>query len=566
MNNIFAKITVILLIISSVSYGQESDGNTDYQYALIEAVKQKNLGNISEAVKLYRLVIKEKPDCDVAHYELGTIYLLSNRLELARKSLETAYRLDPENTWYTLAYLNSLGASEDYDALEKLLKEKIKTEPEEVEWEFQLATVFYSKGKAKKAIRLLEKIEKERGFSEKVTLQKASIYEEEQEYELARGEIEKVMVLFPEALQFRIVAAELCLKSGNDEMAASYYKEILEIDSTNIFALTNLTDFYRKKEDYRNSFIFLARSFQNPTIDVKRKKAILSYYLTEEKYVNQYPDDLDKLVRVFVEKHPEDPEGRLLATDFYIDLRKYDRAYNQLDKYLENHTGNYPIYMQAILLANAASLNRDLVDVSGRAMALFPDSLDIRFFRGVGLYELGTYQLLVDNFKGISWDRFSSREYGMQAKMLCAEAYYRLGDFMESDSLFEALIEEDQGNDVVLNNYSYYLAEREVKLEKAKLWSKQAIRNNPDNSTFLDTYAWILFKLKDYEGAEKYILDALEKGGKNDPEVNEHAGDIQAALRSFEVAKSYYMKAIILGGQKEKLEKKIESIRNLRNE
>ena len=566
MHKVFTRHIIILLIISSLAHGQESGQNRDYQYALIEAVKQKNLGNISEAVKLYRLVIKEKPDCDVAHYELGTIYLLSNQLESAKKSLGTAYGLDPENTWYTLAYLNSLGAGEDYDEIERILKEKIKNEPEEVEWEFQLATVLYSKGKAKKAIRMLDKIEKERGFSEKVTLQKASIYEEEKEYELARGEIEKVMVLFPEALQFRIVAAELCLKSGNDEMAANYYKEILEIDSTNIFALTNLTDFYRKKEDYRNSFIFLARSFKNPTIDVTRKKAILSYYLTEEKYLNQYPEDLDRLVQVFVEMHPEDPEGRLLATDFYIDRRKYDRAYEQLDKYLEFHTGNYPVYMQAILLANAASLNRELVNVSTRAMELFPDSTDIRFFRGIGLYELGTYQLLLDNFKGITWDKFSTREYRMQAKMLSAEAYYRLGDFAESDSLFEALIEEDQGNDVVFNNYSYYLAERGVKLEKAKLWSQRAIRNNPENSTFLDTYAWVLFKLKDYEGAERYIMDALEKGGKNDPEVNEHAGDIQVALQSFEVARSYYMKAIILGGQKEKLEKKIESLRELRNE
>jgi hypothetical protein len=66
--------------------------------------------------------------------------------------------------------------------------------------------------------------------------------------------------------------------------------------------------------------------------------------------------------------------------------------------------------------------------------------------------------------------------------------------------------------------------------------------------------------LEEYEEAERYILDALEKGGENDPDVNEHAGDIQKALQSFEIAKSYYMKAIILGGEKEKLEEKITSL------
>ena len=58
----------------------------------------------------------------------------------------------------------------------------------------------------------------------------------------------------------------------------------------------------------------------------------------------------------------------------------------------------------------------------------------------------------------------------------------------------------------------------------------------------------------------------VEKGGENDPEVNEHAGDIQVALESFEIAKSYYFKAIILGGEKERLEQKIESLKSIGDE
>jgi tetratricopeptide (TPR) repeat protein len=87
------------------------------------------------------------------------------------------------------------------------------------------------------------------------------------------------------------------------------------------------------------------------------------------------------------------------------------------------------------------------------------------------------------------------------------------------------------------------------------------VKNNPDNATFLDTYAWVLYKLESFEEAEKYILNALDKGGENDPEVNEHAGDIQVALESYLVARTYYLKAIILGGEKEKLEEKIDQIK-----
>ena len=555
-------ITVLVLFTGQACLGQQEEASNDYQYALIEAVKQKNLGNLSEAVKLYRLVIKERPDVQVAYYELGGIYLMSNQLDLAVSNLKIAYEMDPDNQWYVMAYLNALAASKQYDLMEEILKEKIKKEPEEVEWEYQLATVYFNQEKEKKAIKTLENIEKEKGFSEKVTLLKASIYESEEEYDLALVELEKVMALFPEAIQFRVVAAELCMKSGREDEAAGYYLDMLEVDSTNIFALTNLTDYYRKKEDYAKSFYYLTKSFYSDMIDASRKMAILSYYLSEEKFMTGYAEELAKLCEVLIEVHPEEYDARLVASDFYIQQKAYDKAYYHLKVYLEKGGRSYPLFMQAILLANAASLNQELVDISTEAEVLYPDSLDIRFFRGIGLYALEDYSALIENFKGISMDDFSTPEYCSQSKLLYAEAYYRLGDYIVSDSIFESLIEEDPDNYMVLNNYSYYLAERGEKLEQAKAWSLKAIQNNPDNATFLDTYAWVLYKLEEYEEAEKYILMAMEKGGDNDPEVNEHAGDIQAALNSPDMARAYYTKAQVLGGDKQRLEEKISSLDN----
>lgn len=551
----------LVFSMASVSQGQEQDGNRDYQYVLIEAVKQKNLGNLPEAIKLYGLVIKDRPDCAVAYFESGSIYLATNQLELARKNTEKAYELDPANEWYTIAYLNSLAATEDYEKAVEILKEKIKSDPEKTEWEFKLALSYFNMGKSGKAIKTLERIEKEKGFSEKITLLKASIYESEEKYDLAREEIEKVMLIFPEAIQFRVVAAELCLKSGDESAAASYYLEILEVDSLNIFALTNLTDYYRQQGDYKNSYIYLAKSFGSSQIEAQRKMAILSYYLSEEDHLTNYSSELSAVIEVFAETHPEESDIRLLAADFYIQSQNYSGAYFHLKKYLELQKGTYNIYMQTIMLANAAALNEELIYISEKALELYPDSADIKFFRGIGLYQANEFNALIENFDGLGIDSYSSEEYASQARMLIAEAYYRIDDYEQSDSLFESLIREEPDNYMLLNNYSYYLAERGEKLEEAKAWSSDVVKNNPDNATFLDTHAWVLYKLEAYEEAEKYILFALDKGGENDPEVNEHAGDIQKALESYQIARSYYLKAIILGGDREKLEGKIDQIK-----
>ena len=556
----------VFLFLFAAVQGQEEEDNRDYQYVLIEAVKQKNLGNLPEAVKLYNLVIKDKPDCAVAYYESGSIYLVTNQYQLARRYLARAFELDPGNEWFTIAFLNALGALEEYEEAAEILKEKIKSDPEEPEWEFKLAVTYFTMGKPAKARKILDKIEKEKGFSEKITLLKASIYESEEKYELATKEIERVMSIFPEAIQFRIVAAELCLKSGDQDAAAKYYLEILEVDSLNIFALTNLTDYYRQKEDFRNTYKYLAKSFSSEQIEVSRKTAILSYYLSDDKHVQLYFKELNQVIEAFIETHPDESDVRLLAADFYIQNLDYTKAYTNLKHYLELQKGTFNIYMQAILLANAAAMDEELIYMTGKALEMYPDSSDIKFFRGLALYQNGSFEELIVNFEGVSHEQYSSPEYASQAKMLMAEAYYRTGDFTKSDSLFEALILQDPANYMVLNNYSYYLAERGEKLEKAKEWSGLVVKNNPDNATFLDTYAWVLYKLHSFEEAEKYILAALDKGGENDPEVNEHAGDIQVELESYQIARSYYLKAILLGGNRDTLEKKISSVKARENE
>jgi len=150
---IFVWGVILTLFFGQECLGQQEEDNNDYQYALIEAVKQKNLGNLSEAVKLYRLVIKERPDCEVAYYELGGIYLMSNQVDLAISNLKVSYELDPNNKWYVLIYLSALEAGKQYEEMETILKDKIHMEPEEVDWEYRLATVYFNQDKHKKALR-----------------------------------------------------------------------------------------------------------------------------------------------------------------------------------------------------------------------------------------------------------------------------------------------------------------------------------------------------------------------------------------------------------------------------
>ena len=46
----------------------------------------------------------------------------------------------------------------------------------------------------------------------------------------------------------------------------------------------------------------------------------------------------------------------------------------------------------------------------------------------------------------------------------------------------------------VMNNYAYYLAEQNMNLKEAEKMAKVVTEKDKENITFLDTYAWVLYK------------------------------------------------------------------------
>ena len=562
-NNIWVLIGFLITIHTAIR-AQDVEGDNEYQYALIEAVKQKNLGNIPGAIKLYQLVLKENNKVPVANFELGSLYLMNEELAKAKKNFQKAYEEEPLNYWYINGYVEILIIQEQYKQAEKVLVSAIESDINKTEMTFKYANVLAMRGKERKALRVLRDIEKNRGISEKVTLLKANIYEQEEKFLEARKEMNKLIEVFPEAVQFRVMAAELSLKAGKNDEAATYYEEVIALDSNNVFALTNLADYYRKNGEMKKSLTYLARSFNDEGIKLERKLSIFRYYAGNENYIETYFHELDQLITSLLETYPENREVNFVAFDFYIESKNYENALQIIQPMLGESLKRYESWRQGMLLANITGNYSDLISISKQALRNFPDSTEAEFFMALGYYEEAIYDsayLVLDELE------ISKLEEGnqTQVEMLKAECLHQLKRYEEADQIFRKLINEDPENYMVLNNYSYYLANREVNLDDARKWSKKVITDNPENYTFLDTHAWVLYKLGELESAEKYINRAMESGGENDPEINEHAGDIQKALGSYEIAVSFYNKAIILGGDKERIENKIGEIREENN-
>jgi Tfp pilus assembly protein PilF len=139
-----------------------------------------------------------------------------------------------------------------------------------------------------------------------------------------------------------------------------------------------------------------------------------------------------------------------------------------------------------------------------------------------------------------------------------AEACRNVGNNEKSDDYFEKALKIDPENQILLNNYSYYLSLRKENLKLAEEMSNKTIIKEPENYTYLDTYAWVLFNQGKYRKALDYIKLAVKFNGSEDPDILEHYGDILEKLGKKDEARKYWKLSIEKGNKEERILKKME--------
>lgn len=142
-----------------------------------------------------------------------------------------------------------------------------------------------------------------------------------------------------------------------------------------------------------------------------------------------------------------------------------------------------------------------------------------------------------------------------------ADALHEAGEKQRAYALYDSALVYTPGNVVCLNNYAYFLSVDGARLDDAARMSRMVLKIEPDNPTYIDTYAWILFRQKHYEEARVQIDKALEKMGKDEPESSllEHAGDIYWHLNLKDEAVGYWRDALKAGGDGATLKKKVRT-------
>ena len=543
--------------------GELSDeARQKFEYFYLEAERQKALGHNDAAFDLMCRAAEIDTTSAAARFFLAPYYLQLGNYEQARTDLRYAAEQYPGNYWYNVVYANFSQQSGQHDEAIRIWSRLLKQNPDKGEINSALAEAYTAKGDLKSAVACYDSLESAMGMMEPITIEKLKLYGYMGNREAMVAEAAKLQRTFPQNTDYMRLLGDIYLEVGRDSAALSMYDRALALEPENGYVYLSKAGYYEKKGDsiaYNNE---IRNALMNRHIDVNTKLNIFSTYIIDLMKKKQELHRVDSLFTDMLEQYPqEEPVHRLFG--MYLSSRQeFTRAEEQYAIAADLAPTNPENWLQLIGLYLYQEKYPEVIEVGKRAIQYVPDQKDIYMYVAVASTQTKSYAEALDMLEtGLTYvdERDNETKSFFYGQM--GDVYHSSGDREKAYAMYDKALSYNASNIAVLNNYSYFLATEGRDLDKAERMSAQTVKAEPDNATYLDTYAWIFFKKGDYSLARLYMKNALDKSPEASAELFEHYGDILYMLGEVDEAVEYWQKALDAGSEsaellKEKIKQK----------
>lgn len=569
---------IIVIIISFIAFGCNSSKNTSsfskqktsksvvlneqdkmkYDFMFLNANKERMIGNYQLSAGLFLQCIELNPGQPTAYYELANIFDATSQTKDAVGYAQKAVSIDGDNYWFRLLYAHLLQKNNNIDESVKQYQILQQKNPLDIDLLYNLAGTQLYSGKYEDALKTYNKLEKEIGINEEISLQKQKIYIKLNNIDKAAEEIKKLINQFPDEPKYQGYLADMYLANNMTEEAFAIYQEILKKDANDPYSHMALYDYYKNKGEVEKATQEIKMVFSNAdfSIDTKMQILLSFYSMSESKpEIKQEAYDLSKLL---ISTHPNDAKAYTIYADFLYRDKKIDSAKENYLKAIELDSSRFALWSQVVFIESELQDYNGMKVHSKMALELFPTQPLFYFFYAVANIQTKEYQEAIDYL--ITGKDFVVDNPALLAQFYAnlGDSYYKTKDYINSDKNYEKALEIEPKNIYVLNNYSYYLSLRGENLDRAEKLSAKANEVEPNQSNYEDTYAWILYKQGKFIAAKEWLEKAIENGGNNNSVIMEHLGDVHAKLGNIDKALELWKLAKTLGETSEVIDKKIE--------
>ena len=515
------------------------------------------------------------------HFANGTILMLAQNYAAAAEELEKALAYQPNSREVRFSLGECYFSQRQFD---KAVAAVSAIEPKDAAVWGQLASFYRFQGREEDAYR---------AYREMLAYDStnADAYWYLAQLETRRGRMDAAVSLMEKLTQVRLSPATMAelgrayWRAGQTDRAVHTLRMVLDgkYGAPPVDAFGTLADLYINQAKYAEAAEVLRQGLQAYPEHAQFRERLVEVLIDGTRYAEaaaelevllsrnaRVPDQIrlamlyfqieryheaDGLFSLVARTNPDQYAPHLYLGRLLMMRTQYDSAEVELARAVEIDDENPEAYWH---WANAL-LAQDSVAAAIRVaregeFAAQPKG-GLQFLIGV------TYSREQNYDSAVFWlaKALKSEPSDLRIRFSLGAAYERAGRFAGADTTFQMLIAIDSNHAGALNYLGYMYAERGINLDTSLRLIKRAVSIEPENGAYLDSYAWVLFKLGQVEEAEIQMRKALERSRQPDPTLYDHFGDILARLGRLPEARAQWAKALELDPANDAVKQKLQS-------
>jgi tetratricopeptide (TPR) repeat protein len=545
-----------------------------FDYYFFEALRLREEKKLDQAMELLQLCATIDSTQAGCHSEMGNIYSLMGLRTEAIRSLEKAIKYAPKNWWYNGQLISLLSNNKIYQKGEEEIfyqnllkaveigKKLQKYYPNKEDSYRILGSLYCQLNWVQKAIDAFDKLEKVTDVNLELSLVKYQLYLMINNPQKAFNELDKIVNKYPSESRYKIIRADQYLAQSQAKKAYDNYQEILKTEPENPYVFSSLAKYYKSTNDTEQAKKYIIKALKSDDLEFKEKTGILKDYLEPLLKDSTKLSETESLFKLLIDKYPLEEEIHGYYASFLEYQKRKDEAKAEYETLVNINPKNEGGWMNLVLMAYRDRNFPQLKDITSRAIKAIENNALWYFYGGIADYQTANYQEAITLYeKGLNYLKPENESMRSDLYEQLGDTYYKIDNKPKCFENYEKALKANPKNISVMNNFAYYLSEEKKDLKRAERMSAKTVLD-PKNSTFLDTYAWILYQQGSYSLAKFYIERAVDnlQNKEDDGVVFEHYGDILWVLKADDnKALEMWQKAYNAGSKTDNLKQKIDN-------
>ena len=532
-----------------------------YDYFFLEAMRLKEKKDYASAFGLLQHCLDIHPNAASALYEVSQYYMFLRQVPQGQEALEKAVANAPDNYWYSQGLASLYQQQNELDKAVTLLEQMVVRFPAKQDPLFNLLDLYGRQEKYDEVISTLNRLEKRMGKNEQLSMEKFRIYLQMKDDKKAFQEIESLVQEYPMDMRYQVILGDVYLQNGKKQEAYDVYQKVLAAEPDNPMAIFSMASYYKQtgqEELYQQQLDTL---LLNKKVTPDTQVGVMRQMIVENEQADKDSTQIIALFDRIMKQEQDDPQIPMLYAQYLLSKNMEAESVPVLEQVVDLDPTNNAARMMLIGAAVKKEDYKQIIKVCEPGIEATPDALEFYYYLAVAYNQAEKPDSVISICK-----RALEHKTADGKKEIVSEFYSILGDMYhtqkqmkEAYAAYDSALVYNPSNIGALNNYAYYLSVERRDLDKAEEMSYKTVKAEPNNATYLDTYAWILFEKGNYAEARIYIDNAMKsEGGDKSDVIVEHCGDIYYMTGDVDGALTYWKKALEMGSESKTLKQKIE--------